>query len=498
MASLRLVRVVLGLSWLLGAITTSCTLGADRRNALGNEDAGDDLSDAGSDGPVIDPDGGTCHDGPPPAGAQCSCAFSDCPGCRLRCLCHIACYEERDDCLIVVDDGAVKTADPVLSKWELACTAQNPGGEAPYLVCDGKKDPCVPDPDAGPPDAGKDTGTDADDDGGSDPKCPVPVPGKFTLVEPVWGEFGVDYQVPFTAYAFAVAHAFRMLERASFGLVLRPSLFLATALKESFMGCSNELEPWMPGVTGIVYRGQSQHVDVDGCFQLESTTAWSEMCRMFDDELDCVLGHAGLISSKDQDALGRDNFVSSTLSAAYYHAFSFSFFQLKEKIQDPFSWLASASDPLATPKLAAALYNRGAWSGAASRIFTVCHERLIEECEPGALDYVRQVGAYVREMEGEIARKNCYDEPTALADIDDYVSQLLPLFDDEDEASVREAARSAFLTASQGAETATFQRVALEVVSAIEARLRARVHCPEDELNEFYVPWGGPRWTCPK
>jgi hypothetical protein len=99
-------------------------------------------------------------------------------------------------------------------------------------------------------------------------------------------------------------------------------------------------------------------------------------------------------------------------------------------------------------------------------------------------------------MEAQIALDNCYDEPVSLDDLTTYISQLLPLFNDKNEATLRVAARDAFLQASGGAELSTFQRVALPVITAIASNLSAKAHCPEEELNVWYAPYPT-TWTCP-
>ena len=107
------------------------------------------------------------------------------------------------------------------------------------------------------PDAGGDASPSSPDAGSPPPPtsaCPVPVPGPVILPGPVWGEYQVHFYVPFPSYAFAAAHAsFAMNALGAYALRETPSAFFATALKESYLGCSDKLPPYNPYVPGYLY-----------------------------------------------------------------------------------------------------------------------------------------------------------------------------------------------------------------------------------------------------
>src|SRR5262249_44675049 len=111
---------------------------------------------------------------------------------------------------------------------------------------------------------------------------PIPVPGPVVLSGPLWGEYNIQFHVPFPWYAFATAHVWFALDRAAVGPMAAmresPSAFFATALKESYLGCSDKLPPLDLYHPGMLYTRTASYGD--GCFQIESTTAWAEMCRM--------------------------------------------------------------------------------------------------------------------------------------------------------------------------------------------------------------------------
>jgi hypothetical protein len=328
------------------------------------------------------------------------------------------------------------------------------------------------------------------------------VPGAFKLSEPVWGEYGVAFAVPFPEYAFAVAHASRALAASAQGLRLPPSFFLATSLKESFMGCSKRLTTWQAGMEGILYRGASS-VDIDGCFQIEGTTAMLEVCRMFPNDIACsgtdpsaaAAAHEALVSSVDQDTLGRDNFVSSAVTAAYYDVWAFYMAQKNENVTGMFDWLKTAADPYAVEKVTAALYNRGAWSGTMKAV-AACHDKPIEQCVDGYADYVRQVGAYTREMEAQVTADNCYDNPITAEDVEAFVRQLVPVYKEQNLAQSLAAAQAAFDSVAKGRSEVPFQEVAGAVLDAVEGTLTARIDCPAQGINTYYGTWGD-TYTCP-
>jgi hypothetical protein len=74
----------------------------------------------------------------------------------------------------------------------------------------------------------------------------------------------------------------------------------------------------------------------------------------------------------------------------------------------------------------------------------------------------------------------------AVSDVDDYVSRIAPLFVHETAAALVAAGRQAFLTASGGAMSAPFQKVAGAVLQAIDASMQAKLHCPDAELGLYY------------
>ncbi|MEE9385414.1 MAG: hypothetical protein V3V08_18560, partial [Nannocystaceae bacterium] len=280
----------------------------------------------------------------------------------MSCSCDVRCHEQWDDCLIVVHNGSVSTVDPVLQNFTLECSIIDGDSDiAAVMRCSGVDHKCDSDDDGAPG---------VDPDAPPENACSVPVPAANILAGPIWGEYDIQFYIPHPSWAFSTAHAWkwlRSLDGVGLSLRLTPSFFFATALKESYMGCSDLLPEPDPFLPGRLERRAAAYAD--GCFQIESTTAWIELCRMFEPELDCdFVGHGDVVSSSAQAQTGRDNFATSALVKAYYDTFAYSMIPHLHKVADPNAWFADAIDPLAMEKVIAVLYNRGVWSGDATAI----------------------------------------------------------------------------------------------------------------------------------
>lgn len=318
--------------------------------------------------------------------------------------------------------------------------------------------------------------------------CGVPVPNHVDLSHVVWSEPGVHFYVPGPNWAFASAFASRELEGLGTEMDLRlsPSYFLATALKESFAGCSDETvaDPLHPEVQ----FPRTVLSDYDGCLQLESTTAWTEICRMYPNEIDCELvGHADVISSLDQGNTGRDNVETGMLAAAYYNTFAYA--MIGNHGTNPDTWMASATDPHAMAKMVALIYNRGAWSGEIDFVLDGCAASNIEDCVSAnsiAWDYVDAVGSYIADLEAAVDQEHCYNDDVHLSDVHDFLDALQPMFPGEDWSPIHVAAEEAFLWAALDVDPAPFQTVAPWVLEAIDIELKRDVHCPGAQLQQWY------------
>jgi len=338
------------------------------------------------------------------------------------------------------------------------------------------------------PEAGDDD--DDDDDTGPQAACPVPVPDHVDLSAVVWAEPDVHFYVPEPSWAFAVAHASRQVENVAaegIDLVLRPSYFLATAVKESFMGCSDSVGPDPVHVDKSWARQPA--ADWDGCFQLESTTAWIELCRLYPGDVDCTASsHQDAISSMDQGTSGRDNVESGAFAVAWYGTFAYAMLTT-HGLPDPDAWFAGAADPQALLKTIALIYNRGAWSGEIDSVLQGCQGSAIEDCVSAgsiAQDYVQAVASYAADMEAALATGSCYDQSVTAADVSAYVSGLSPIFAGEDWGAIEAAALAAFAAEADGEGSLPFQQVAGPVMDAMDGAMNAKLACPDAQLGLWY------------
>jgi hypothetical protein len=487
-ASASAILALLALLALLAPLGCGLAAGASSDRAPPTSTGPADGTDAGTGATSAgfgDDAGGiatSCTVGPAPSGPNCACTYADCAGTIIDCSCAEPCWNATDaSCLIDGNGGGTPTStDPRLAGCTLDCrnVPATTGEFATPAHVECVATHCAAAP-TNPPDAGS-AGT---PDAGA---CPVPVPGATIVSGPVWGEYNVHFRVPFASWAFAAAHASRRFSQlAAQGLRYRlsPSYFFANALKESYMGCSDKLPPYDAYHPGQLYQRTASYAD--GCFQMEATTAWVELTRLFPETIDGALeSHDTVISATHQDTLGRDNFASSVFAASMYDVVSYAFLA-EHGVASPDAWFASAADPLATVKLTALAYNEGWHSGDLDAAITGCHGQLIENCL-GNKDYVVAVSSYTRDLESAVAAGDCYDEPISAADVDDYVAKITPLFVHQDAAAMKSAADAAFARVAAGRATVDFQAIAPAILDALDAVITTQLACPDAALSTWY------------
>ncbi len=317
--------------------------------------------------------------------------------------------------------------------------------------------------------------------------CELPVPDHLTIETPIWGVSPVHFYIPHPTWALAVAHAsllFADLSASGLSLPLSPSFVLATALKESFMGCDATTGPDPLHPENSYLR--SLAADWDGCFQMEDGTAWLEVTRMFP-QFEGVT-HAQIISSQDQETLGRANFETGALALAHYNTFAYAMLP-GLGVADPDAWFQGAKDPLALEKVVALLYNRGAWASEVEDALAACQDKPIEDCvtpnTPGG-DYIRAVSAYTAELEAATTKNLCYNATITTATIATYLERIAPMYPKEDWPTLKKAAEAAFLRASGGRTEAPFQQVARPVLEGLVAGMQNKLRCPDQAMNDWY------------
>jgi hypothetical protein len=270
-------------------------------------------------------------------------------------------------------------------------------------------------------------------DAGNSFTCdPVDGPAAHLLIDDsvhvggVWNEpmdFHMD-QYPL-GWAIATVHASMLLRSRCINL--SPNAVLSMALKESRLTC---------GVPGSLANG-------DGCFQIESTTAYVELQRMF----------PGRFTATFADVIANDHFETSAIAMAHYMLFSTAMFRKYSSCPEKFA--IDHPDPHTAQKVLLGAYNRGLWWNALPNIFTHCNDRDVVECfEPGvAVDYVHAIVDYTVGLEPAPV----FDAPLRWQDVLAYWQRLRPLYPDADDAAVTSALRAGFDTLRGNAETISFR-----------------------------------------
>jgi hypothetical protein len=236
----------------------------------------------------------------------------------------------------------------------------------------------------------------------------------------VWGE-PMDFHMadwPLT-WAISLVHASMLLRDRC--LAWSPNAVLSVAIKESRLGCAE------PGSLAAA----------DGCFQIESTSAYLELQRMFPTRF--ADAHADVVSG--------DRFESAALTLAHYLLFSSAMFRKYEPC--PEAWFAAHPDPTAGQKVRCFAYNRGLWSPSLPTIFQACADRDPIECFASdvATDHARAIVAYT----GALDAAAPYDVSITWDDLVAYWQRVRVLYPDADEGAALAAARAAFDAIGGGA-----------------------------------------------
>lgn len=332
-----------------------------------------------------------------------------------------------------------------------------------------------------------DTGSETDT--GNDEECPIPLPGAFTLNQPVWGENPVEFEIPRPQWALAVAHAWALSKDAfdpALGIELTPSFLLATALEESYLGCNADLPEFDLADLGKIVRRPVAYAA--GCFQIDSTTGWAEVCRMYPEQIACeMFDYDHMISSVLQEDIGRDNFTSSAFAKLYYDVFAMSMLSHVHGIDAPASWFASATDPQAREKLVAVVYNQGIWSRDVANVLADCVDRPLQECMTWRKDYPVRVSGYAKAFDEEIAGENCYDIELSRQHIIDHARELMPFYGSEVSAAIESAALEVWDANVGIDETAKFQTIVPLLLPEMLAAYEQRPNCPAEQLDQIFV-----------
>lgn len=255
--------------------------------------------------------------------------------------------------------------------------------------------------------------------------------------EGVWGEpfhFRMsDYPL---SWAISTVHASMLLR--SQGLDFSPNGVLTIAIKESKLGCAN-----------------SDFPGGDGCFQIESTTAYEEMRRMFPERF---------THGEHADVVGGGHFESAAITSAYYSIFSVAMFRMHS--DDPVDFFARHPDPRAGQKTLCAAYNRGLWWEGLREIFSSCADRDVVECFKGnqvAIDHANAIADYTEGMD----KAEPFDRPVRFSDLEEYWARIKPIYADVDDETALSAMSRAFEGIASEDGTISFRRGIVTVLKEL-------------------------------
>ncbi len=227
------------------------------------------------------------------------------------------------------------------------------------------------------------------------------------------------------SWAIATVHASMLLRSRCINL--SPDAVLSMALKESRLTCGQ------PGSLA----------NTDGCFQIESTSAYVELQRMFPNRF--VPTHL--------DVIANDHFETSAVAMVHYMLFSTAMFRKYSTCPEKFC--IDHPDPHTAQKILLGAYNRGLWWNALAYIFNNCANHDVVDCfDPGvAIDYVHAIVDYTVGLE----QAAVFDARVSWDDVLAYWQRLRPLYPDADDASVTAALRHGFDFIRGSDETISFR-----------------------------------------
>jgi hypothetical protein len=336
---------------------------------------------------------------------------------------------------------------------------------AMLVACSSSTPPAVdPDADAGAIDAGDDGEADAgdDDDGDVDARASdgggridagPPGPGDDsdgpashlyidTSIHPkqVWNEpfdFRMDgYPL---GWAIATVHASMLLRSRC--IEFSPDAVLSIALKESKLACRT---PGSPNVA-------------DGCFQIESTSAYAELRQVFGARF--TADHSAVISG--------EHFETSALAMAHYLVFSTA--MMRKYTSCPSAFFAAHPDAKTEHKVLCGAYNRGLWWSSLAAIFTTCASSDVLGCF--AHDIASDHAAAIADYAVGLDAAPVFDTRVSWDQLASYWQSLRPLYPDVSDDAASAALRSAFDTARGSTSTISFRSHIRVVLTALIAAL---------------------------
>ncbi|MDO8461584.1 MAG: hypothetical protein Q7S98_01855 [Deltaproteobacteria bacterium] len=261
--------------------------------------------------------------------------------------------------------------------------------------------------------------------------------------KPYIGVWGVPFDFKMSNYpvtwAIATAHASMLLK--SRDINYSPNAVLSVAIKESSLGCRDASFP-----------------NRDGCFQIESVTAYPELQKLFSDRFKG--SHANVI----QDS----HFESSAISFVYYTIYSLGMFYLDSA--DPAGFFKNnPTKAVAQQKMFNAAYNRGLWWSGLKKAFDNCTGKDVADCfvgEPNANIAIDHADAIVHYTQG-LDKAAPFDQQLTLDDLTNYWGTIKVLYPTVDQAQAIKVITDSFNAISKDKKAISFHNDLATVLQAL-------------------------------
>lgn len=332
--------------------------------------------------------------------------------------------------------------------------------------------------------ANSDDSDDSNDE--CDPGCLFPVADHVDLDYVVWCEEDIHLYIPKPSWAMAAIHGSRIMAHYTGDIrtSVSPNWFIATALKESFLGCDPDIPA--DAVHPEHQWPQRENSYGDGCFQITSP-AVIDLSRLFPDHV--PESHNTVVSGA--------RFETAALTMAFFNAFAMVRACDYTGGASARDVLGNMVDPLGQLKTFTIGFNQGLWNDSEfGRAISACADAPeLLECvwtgvDPGyayanaepvncpggrylgtseAMPYSHAIGHYVEQLDGAAREGHCYDGVFTEQDALDYMRTVSLMFPELGDPAAEAALRQAFLSVAGGAESVTFQKGFPKVLETIEA-----------------------------
>ena len=283
---------------------------------------------------------------------------------------------------------------------------------------------------------------------------------------PVWGT-SVDAYIPANkkTWAMAMAHAANLFKNVTQVDNIPANFYFATAFKESFCGCDSTISS-MPVGSPFPFSFQASSLG-DGCFQIESISAYNEMVNMYPNRY---------TAGNHPNVIGNGNFELAAIGKAYYDIFTIKYWET-HKGWNPTGFFNAAVDPNAAIRLMAVAYNRGLWYPSLDSVLNINRTAAMYATSLSpyfnnnayGYDYQNALTQYTRLLNNETSYltpaqlannpstsqpynyfNSFYDPSVSWSDVNTYIDIIAPLYPTVNFMSLKSSVQATFNNINSG------------------------------------------------